>query len=143
MAARSVRFGRRASAAMRREYAIVFCLACLSEIAVRTLSLKRAAALLRVDLHSAQELQEPLEDLPAWAVDRYRVVNHLMRNWPVDGVCLRQSLVLGNRLRALRPVLKIGVARDDQVVKAHAWLEVSGRSLDTTSHQFSELPIPA
>lgn len=137
---RGVRASRHVSGATRREYVIAIFLACVSEVAVRTLSLKRTARLMRVDLAPASAALKPaVETMPPWAWHRYRVVQHLMARWPVDGVCLRQSLVLGNRLRELHPVLKLGVRREAGVIQAHAWLEVDGLSLDATSHSFAEL----
>ena len=122
------------------EYAVTILLACVTEVAVRTLPLTRTARLLRVELVPGQTSPRPeIDTLPGWAWHRFRIVQHLMKRWPVDGACLRQSLVLGNRLRKLHPVLKLGVRRDDGVLKAHAWLEIDGRSLDSTSYAFAEL----
>lgn len=139
---RGLRASRNVSAVTRREYMIALALAGLSEVAVRTLPLKRTARLMRVVLVPAPDAapKPQIDKLPPWAAHRYRVVDHLMSRWPVEGACLRQSLVLGNRLRDLHPVLKLGVRMDDGVIKAHAWLEIDGRSLDATSHHFVELP---
>lgn len=62
---------------------------------------------------------------------RVSAVQRVMRHWPVDGNCLRQALVLGNRLRRDHPQLRIGVRKDETgMLRAHAWLEVDGRTLD-------------
>jgi hypothetical protein len=68
--------------------------------------------------------------LPNWAKLRLRAVHRVMRHWPFGDTCLRQALVAGQRLRKLHPVLQVGVAKDDGVVKAHAWLQIDGISLD-------------
>lgn len=58
--------------------------------------------------------------------------------WPAGDTCLRRCLVLGRRLRTLDPVLRIGVRRDPELV-VHSWLEIGGRTLDTTAAQYSTL----
>jgi hypothetical protein len=61
--------------------------------------------------------------------------------WPAGDTCLRRCLVLGRRLRTLDPVLRIGVRRDPDLV-VHSWLEIGGRTLDTTAAQYSTLGTP-
>ena len=56
-----------------------------------------------------------------------------MRRWPVDGECLRYCLVAGHRIRTLAPKLRIGVAHGEEGLGIHAWLEITGRSLDPSS----------
>ena len=83
-----------------------------------------------------------LESLPGWAIMRLRMVRRVMRNWPVDGVCLRHTLVAGHRVRTLHPTLHIGVAMSDPgVLQAHAWLEIGGRSLDVESRNYERLSL--
>lgn len=127
----------------RREYLLVVALAMLSEPAVRWLRLGRAARLFGValDEHASAILRDEVIELPSWAIHRLRVVTAVMRRWPVDGTCLRHSLVAGHRLRALGPRLCIGVARGDRGVTAHAWLEVWGRSLDPSAQQYTPLEL--
>ncbi|MEX2459226.1 MAG: lasso peptide biosynthesis B2 protein [Actinomycetota bacterium] len=50
----------------------------------------------------------------------------LVRRWPASARCLRRSLLLGHALRHRSPVLRIGVARHDGRVHAHAWIEIDG-----------------
>ena len=84
----------------------------------------------------------PLESLPPWAIMRLRMVRRVMRNWPVEGVCLRHTLVAGHRVRALDPTLHIGVAMSDPgVLQAHAWLEIDERSLDVESRNYERLSL--
>lgn len=54
----------------------------------------------------------------------------VLRRGPVDDSCLRRSLLIGHLLRRRGPVLRIGVAKRDGQVRAHAWLVVEGASLD-------------
>ncbi|MFB9381637.1 lasso peptide biosynthesis B2 protein [Pseudonocardia petroleophila] len=63
------------------------------------------------------------------------VVGH----WPAGDTCLRRCLLTGHRLRALRPVLRIGVRRVDGRFSAHSWLEVDGRALDPAAPAFAVL----
>lgn len=127
-----------------REELIIGLLAIAAEIAIRTVTLDRAIAMfgLRADVTTREHPTAEPAELPRWATDRLRKVNHVMRRWPVDGECLRQALVAGHRLRSLGPTLRIGVARKDGAIAAHAWLEVGGRSLDPTSAQYRELSRP-
>lgn len=128
----------------RLEYTTVVILACGTEVAVRTVPLAVLARLYGVTFGPAldEEADAPLEELTAWAVRRFRVVSRVMRRWPVQGECLRHALVAGQRLRALHPELKLGVAKVDTEIIAHAWLVIGGRSLDPTSDRYDELPSP-
>ena len=51
----------------------------------------------------------------------------LVRRWPASARCLRRSLLIGHALRHRGPVLRIGVAKHDGRVHAHAWIEIDGR----------------
>ena len=142
---RSMRGIGRMSPTDRREYTLAVLLALGSEIGLRTLPLPRLARLYGVTFRPGVEggrLEGDTIDLPRWAVHRLRVVATVMRRWPVDGECLRQSLVAGHRLRSFEPALKVGVAREDGRFVAHAWLEIDGFSLDPSSTKYEPLPIP-
>jgi hypothetical protein len=66
--------------------------------------------------------------------------SYAVARWPAGATCLRRCLVLGQRLRALRPVLRIGVRRDQAgEFVAHSWLEVDGRTLDPAAAQYATL----
>jgi transglutaminase superfamily protein len=54
----------------------------------------------------------------------------LVRRWPAEARCLRRSLLVGHALRRRAPVLRIGVAKEDGKVHAHAWIEVGGLALE-------------
>lgn len=121
----------------------MLALACVTEVAVRRVSLVRVARLYGVAFGAAAQSCEPQDGLPAWATRRLRVVRRVMGRWPVEGACLREALVAGQRLRALQPELKLGVAKDDAGdIAAHAWLVVGGKSLDPSSGGFAELQVP-
>lgn len=128
------------------EFLIVTALAVASELAVRWLTLPRASRLFAVRLDGGGEMQVAPEQsstitLPPWAVRRLAVVQAVMRHWPIDGVCLRESLVAGQRLRRLHPVMKVGVKRGESGVMAHAWLQVNGVDLDPAAIEFGQLEL--
>jgi hypothetical protein len=128
----------------RRELAIVTVLSLASEVGLRWLPLPRLAHLFGLAFDRSATAFDDVTDraqLPEWALRRLRIVAIVMRRWPVDGECLRQSLVAGHRLRRLQPQLCIGVARVDRKFVAHAWLEIQGRSLDPSSNRYSVLPL--
>ncbi|HEX3002842.1 MAG TPA: lasso peptide biosynthesis B2 protein [Angustibacter sp.] len=69
--------------------------------------------------------------LDARAQREWRAVGRVMRHWRGDtGTCLRTALVGGFVLRRLGPRLRLGVAKVDGRVQAHAWLEIGDRTLD-------------
>ncbi|MGH8890099.1 MAG: lasso peptide biosynthesis B2 protein [Acidothermaceae bacterium] len=71
--------------------------------------------------------------LPPWALLRMRAAARVMRHWPFGDSCLRSALLTGQRLRRLQPILRVGVAKDGTVIRAHAWIEISGVSLDPSA----------
>jgi hypothetical protein len=107
--------------------------ACAVEIGIRTMKLPTVARLAGTPLRT-DDGDPPREvdrlGLPPRLVLRMRAVRRVMRHWPFGETCLRLALVSGQRIRAVRPVLRIGVAKDADGVRAHAWLEVDGVSLD-------------
>jgi hypothetical protein len=107
--------------------------ACAVEIGIRTLKLPTVARLAGTPLRT-DDGEPPREvdrlGLPPRLVLRMRAVRRVMRHWPFGETCLRLALVSGQRIHAVRPVLRIGVAKDADGVRAHAWLEVDGVSLD-------------
>lgn len=115
----------------------VLALAGLVEVGLRTMQLPRLAGLLGVSLAG--------ETNPGGGHDRamsggrqcavaLHSVDRVFRRWPFGDTCLRRALVLGAMLRRRRPVLVIGVKRDETgATLAHAWLEIDGLSLDPSS----------
>jgi hypothetical protein len=54
----------------------------------------------------------------------------VLQHRPFNGTCLRRALVFSDILRDRSPLLRVGVAKDDGTVTAHAWVEIDGISLD-------------
>ena len=107
--------------------AAAFAMAVVVEVGLRSLDLPRLSRLLGVPLDTAPAREAHADDLV--------VVPH----WAFGDSCLRVALVGGFLVRDLAPILRIGVARHHGEVKAHAWLEIGGRSLDPGSVDF--LPV--
>ncbi len=59
-----------------------------------------------------------------------RAVRRVLRHWPWGNTCLRRAMGMGYVLRHRSPSLRVGVTKSDGAVKAHAWLEIDGRTLD-------------
>lgn len=111
------------------EMARVAGVACAVELALRVSRLPRVAQWcgVRLDVTSASTTGPRDPDLPARTQLQRRAVALVMRRWPFGDTCLRRCLVLGQRLRGLDPVLRIGVAMDrEQGFRGHSWLEVHG-----------------
>lgn len=110
----------------------VTVLAAVLEIAIRTVRLPMLARWVGVDLVldgsvGTPRLPSPLSAEEEDLVDlAYRVLAHR----PFDGTCLRRALLAGRLLRHRSPVLRLGVAKSDGAVLAHAWLEIDGVSLE-------------
>jgi Transglutaminase-like superfamily len=106
------------------------------EVALRVATLPSTARLVRISLALDQAPAADTDErvpLPAWARQRLRAVHRVMRHWPFGDTCLRQALVGGQRLHRLSPCLRVGVKKEAGAVKAHAWLEIGGVSLDPTA----------
>lgn len=81
--------------------------------------------------------------LPRWALPRVRAARIVSARWPAGDTCLRRCLLLGNRLRDLEPVLRIGVRRHGSgAFGAHSWLEIGGLALDIGAADFAALGRP-
>lgn len=115
-------------------------LAAAAQFGLRVLSLPRLCALLRVRLRT--DAQPPADEgpppLPQWARRRMQVVRRLAAGWP-GLACLPRALVLAALLRPLSPTVRIGVAQPRGELRAHAWVEVGGRSLDGEAAHFAPL----
>lgn len=128
------------------ETPVVLLVAVGVEIGLRCTSLPRLARVLGIRIGAdttppvAGEAptggSEPVV-LPRWSRRRVRASNRVLDHWPFGNTCLRQCLVLGQRLRQLEPVLRIGVrAEPDGKLLAHSWLEIGGLSIDPRSTTF-------
>jgi hypothetical protein len=124
------------SIAAVRELPAVFAAASVAaavEIGLRTLKLPVLARLTGTPLRNDDGTPAREADrlgLPPRLVMRMRAVRRVMRHWPFGTSCLRLALVSGQRIRSVRPVLRVGVMKDADGVRAHAWLEIDGVSLD-------------
>jgi hypothetical protein len=106
------------------------------EVGLRAVSLPRLCRWLRLELSRDAPVGPPVaEGLSASGAVEWRAVTRLLRHWPGGDTCLRRSLVAGRLLRALHPVLRIGVDRNGEPIRAHAWLEIAGQPV-------GELPGP-
>lgn len=113
------------------DLAAVTVVALLVEVGLRTLPLPRLARLVGAPLDvTPRGPAGGRPDLDGRALRRERSAVRVMRHWPWGDTCLRRALVVGQRLQWLRPVLRVGVAKLDGEVSAHAWLEVGGAALD-------------
>lgn len=109
-------------------------IAVFVESSIRILPLPRLARLMRVPLRLGPETAQEGAARPSWTGrerERLDVAVRFMRHWPWGNTCLRNALVVGNTIRHRDPRLRVGVALVDGEVKAHAWLEVDGASLDS------------
>lgn len=78
--------------------------------------------------------------LPRWTQVPIHAALAVARRWPAGDTCLRRCLLVGHRIRELGPVLRIGVRRDEHgAFRAHAWLEIDGRTLDAGAEGFTTL----
>ncbi len=109
----------------------------LVEVAVRSVPVGRLAGWLGVTLQLSLDPGPgsaglPVDGFSADELRRARFAHRLLAHWPYGaGPCLRESLVVGHALRRHQPAMRLGVARDGQVMTAHAWLEVGGVSLES------------
>jgi hypothetical protein len=127
-----------------RERALVLQLAALAplvELAVRFVSLPRLGRIAGVRLlEDARAEMRPVGGPAHEEAERRAVlIDRFYRRWPLKGSCLRRSLVLGYKVRDLDPILKIGVAREDRQVRAHAWIEVAGLSVGREDGEYAPL----
>ena len=106
--------------------------AVLVEPAVRVLPLATTARLAGAHL----VLDDSVAARDAWPLltpaerERADLALRLLARRPFRATCLRRALVLASLLRRRSPGLRVGVAKTDGVVAAHAWLEIDGASLD-------------
>lgn len=137
------RFGSwwRLSTSEKRELLWVCALALLAEIAVKVSSLPRLARALGIELADRPpRSRRPAPPMDSATLDnKARMVDRVYRHWPRADSCLRRALVLGFRIRAARPVLRIGVAREQDEIRAHAWIEAGGRVIGSQAGDWAPL----
>lgn len=122
--------------------------AALAELAVRTVRLPRLAHALGIALEDGNDTQvrarASARRLGPEAVDRRAaLVDRVYRAWPRHDSCLRRAILLGFYVRRASPLLRIGVARDGESVRAHAWIEVDGRVVGDEAGDYAPLRPPA
>jgi hypothetical protein len=106
------------------------------EIGLRRLSMSTLLAL--IDRVPRLAIRTPGADrwqrLARFAAVPYRIVAG-------EGTCLRRSLVLAAMLRrrGVPAHVRIGIARRDGAMAAHAWVTVAGSTLDDSPPEFVEL----
>lgn len=130
-----------------RELVTTVLLVPVVEVGVRRIPLPRLTG--RIGIRLECEGSTPsvdVERLPQWARRRAMLASCAFAHLPVRVTCLRRSLIVGQRLRALQPSLCLGAERVDGRLEAHAWLEVGGVRLDTSARRYGVLsrePSPA
>jgi hypothetical protein len=129
------------SLAEKLELLQLIVLAVGAEAAVRLMPLPKLARRLGISLGEPDALDgKPARSLSRDAIDRRAAaVDRLYRMWPRRDSCLRRALVLGYRIRAARPTMQIGVAKEGDRVRAHAWIEVDGRVVGDESGDYAPL----
>jgi len=112
------------------------------EVMLRTIDLPTTCRRLgvRCDLTSTTPPATELAVLPRRSRRVVLASLAVASRWPAGDTCLRRCLLVGHRLRALDPVLRIGVRRTpDGTFSAHSWLEFDGATLDPTAARFATL----
>ncbi len=119
----------------------IVAVASVVEIGLRAMNLRALARLLRVsvDFHSTEVGAPPDEPLPVVVLHRIRLVRTALAYSPTGPTCLRTSLVCARLLRSFQPTIRIGVARVEGEVKAHALVELAGRSIDPGAAEFAPI----
>jgi hypothetical protein len=125
------------------QFVAALAVAFIVEVGLSISTLPRLVKLFGIRLAdgSDDEFTGPAIDVtPEWFQRRSAAVHRVLRHWPFGDTCLRRSLVLGQRIRRLNPVVVIGVRHDEHgKLAAHAWLTVSGVALDTLAEQYAPL----
>jgi Transglutaminase-like superfamily len=129
--------------AFDRQFLVALAVAFVVEAGLSISTLPRLTKLFGIRLaeDSDDEPTRRAADVaPEWFRRRSAAVHSVFRHWPFGDTCLRRSLVLGQRIRRLDPVLVIGVRYDEHgKLAAHAWLTVGGVALDTLAEQYAPL----
>ncbi len=133
----------RVQRAFDRQFLAALAVAFAVEVGLSISTLPRLTKLLGIRLAGDSD-DEPtgqaIDVAPEWFRRRSAAAHRVLRHWPSGDTCLRRSLVLGQRIRRLDPVLVIGVRHDEHgKLAAHAWLTVGGVALDTLAEQYAPL----
>jgi hypothetical protein len=108
-------------------------------IALRTIGFTRLVRWMRIDVEPITSTPAHIDHTANDAVSFARVCEAAGRNGIYDANCLHRSIALYTwlRRRDIPATLRVGVAREDEEFKAHAWIESNGVSLDDSSIRFA------
>lgn len=109
----------------------VIAILLIVRVGLRILPADRLACLLGVPLAISEAAPAPPASLQAISPNRrreIRMLDSVVRRRPSRSRCLENSLAIGLILHGAGPRLRIGVAREETTVAAHAWVEAGGRS---------------
>jgi len=108
----------------------------------RNVSLPELASRLGIRL-GTDPVGPPRRGAPLTARERLDAdaARRVVRRFPAEARCLRRALLIGHALRARDPVLRIGAAKHDGQIHAHAWIEVGGQVPENTEHGVTFLPL--
>ena len=128
----------------RAEVVVIVAVAAVVEVGIRFMRLPRLAKMLGAELDTSPARgQRMTKPPPAWAVKRLELCRGVLRRWPGGNTCLRRSLVMGNRVRPLHPMLRVGVAKKSGELAAHAWLEFDGWYFDPEAPAYQVVESPS
>jgi len=101
-------------------------------VALRLLGFRRTYRLLGGSGGSAAGHAEVGEDRQSMAMRLARLVHIASHHGPYTATCLRRSLALWwlLRRRGLPAQVRVGVGKDEDGVRAHAWVELMGRAIN-------------
>lgn len=105
------------------------------DLALRLLGFGRTYRLLDGPLRPTGVTLEQSESRRTVAMRLGRLVSLASRRGPYTATCLRQSLALRwlLRRRGMPADVRIGIAKEDDQVRAHAWVELAGEVVDGPS----------
>jgi hypothetical protein len=110
-------------------------IAPLVEVGLRTLGLQRTARVLKVQLQfegPPGAVAHRKSQVPLTREERrqLQIAWSVIAVGPFDATCLRRAMIGAWLLRSRKHAVRIGVRRTPDGVRAHAWLEIEGISLD-------------
>ena len=114
--------------------------AAVIEISLRTTTLSRLSRIvgIRVQVDGAHARPGSTADvkLSPGESRQLDLAGRVLRRGPFNDSCLRRAMLAARVLRGRSHAVRIGVRKVDGVVKAHAWLELDGVSLDPDAVDF-------
>lgn len=110
------------------------------EVGLRLTTLPRVAALMgvRIQVDGVHGRPGSATDVLLSPAERRRIdlAGRVLRRGPFEDSCLRRAMLAARILRRRDHAVRIGVRKVDGAVKAHAWLELDGVSLDPDAVDF-------